>query len=468
MAGIGFEIRKIIRGNTLANQIKGVAYATLVSVGPMVISVFMIVLIGLYMKQTQVPVIERDLVHATLMYAYIFAMVNVSGIAMILSRYLADQIYLKNHEHVLSSLLGSAAVLIAAGGIVSIIFYSFSELDLIYKFLAYMLFLELSCLYLLMVYLSAVKDYKKISLSFFSGMMLTIFLIIILRPVFEPATVAILLSVNLGFLLNLIIMLHVITRHFKSISKRSFCFFRYINKMPLLFLTNIFYTFGLFSHNILFWLLSDLSVQLEDTYLFAPAYDNATFYAVLTIIPSTVLFVIKVETSFYEKYREFCSIIVNGGNLKTIDLLKENMVATLQKELSSLFEIQFLVTLVMIILGAGVILPAMGADSLLTGIYATLSIGYFLTQMLFIIVTMLLYFDDQEDACKATGLFMASTILFTLITLPFGHAVYGLGFCLGATISLVYGVLRLNRLLDKVDYRLFSKPPYMNQDEMVD
>jgi uncharacterized membrane protein len=133
-------------------------------------------------------------------------------------------------------------------------------------------------------------------------------------------------------------------------------------------------------------------------------------------------------TSFYEKYHEFCSIIVNGGNLKAIDMLKENMITTLQRELSSLFEIQFLVTLVMITLGAGVILPALGADSLLTGIYSTLAIGYFLTQMLFIIVTMLLYFDDQEDACRTTGLFMGSTILVTLITMPFGQAVYGLGF----------------------------------------
>jgi hypothetical protein len=41
------------------------------------------------------------------------------------------------------------------------------------------------------------------------------------------------------------------------------------------------------------------------TYAIAPDYDTATFFAVLSIVPASVLFVVKVETSFYERYRNF-------------------------------------------------------------------------------------------------------------------------------------------------------------------
>jgi uncharacterized membrane protein len=468
MAGIGFELRKILKSELIINRIKGFAYATLVSVGPMIISVIMIVGIGQYMRQSNVPIMERDLVNATIMYSYVFAMINVSGLTMILSRYLADQIYLKNKKHILSSLSGAVAVLMVIGGVVCFLFYGLSALPLIYKFLAYLLFIELSGLYLLMVYLSAVKDYKRISLAFCIGTLLTISLMILLRSMKIPVTIAILVSLDVGFLVNMSIMLFVIKTHFKVMSNHTFRFLKYIFKMPLLFFTNVFYTLGLFAHNVIFWLVSDLSIKLLNTYIYAPAYDNATFFAVLTIIPSTVLFVVKVETSFYEKYREFCSAIVNGGSLKVIDMTKDSMVSTLKKELASLFEVQFLTTLVLIILGTYIILPAMQADSLTIGIYSILAISYFLIQIMFIVLTMLLYFDDQEDSFKVAGLFLVLTVLLTLGSLPLGQSFYGLGLCLSALISLVYSVYCLLRMLPKVDYRLFSKPPYMNENEVVD
>jgi polysaccharide biosynthesis protein PelG len=467
MAGIGFELRKILKSELIINRIKGFAYATVVSVGPMIISVLMILAIGQYMKQIQVPIMERDLINTTIMYSYVFAMISVSGLNMIMSRYLADQIYLNKKERILSSLSGSITVLVTVSGLICFGFYAFSMTPLAYKFLAYLLFMELCCLYLFMVYLSAVKDYKKITWSFSIGAMLTIVLIVLLQALKIPITLTILIGLDAGLMVNMIFMLFIIKKHFGKMSIHMFQFLHYIIKMPRLVLTSIFYALGLFAHNIIFWLLSDLSINLQKTFFYAPIYDNATFFAVVTIIPSSIFFVVRVETSFYEKYRDFCQAIVSGGSLKAIDLTKESMIATLKKELSTLFEIQFLTTIILIILGVYIILPALGADSLTIGIYSILAISYFLIQMLFFTVTMLLYFDNQEDSLKVTGLFLVLSILLTLLSLLLGHSYYGLGLCLSALISLVFSIRCLLRMLKKVDYRLLSKPPYMSEAEVA-
>lgn len=467
MAGIGFELRKIWKGEMIINRIKGFAYATLVSAGPMIISVLMIVIIGEYMKQTRMPVLERDLVNAALMYAFIFAMINVSGLTMSLSRYLADQIYMKNVQHILSSLVGSFAVLTAVGSLAAFLFFAFSDLPLLFKFLAYTLFIELSSVYLLMAYLSAVKDFKKISLAFFMGIMTAICLILIIRSAGVEPTITIMASVDIGFAVSMTMMIVIIKKHFRFMSNHAFQFLHYIRRMPRLFLIGTFYTVGLFAHNIIIWLFSDLSVHLEGTYVYAPSYDNATFFAVLTIIPSTVLFVVRMETSFFETYKTFCAAIIQGGSLKAIDMAKERMLSTIKRELSNLFEAQFFVTVILIILGSAIILPALGTNNVAIGIYATLAVAYFMIQMMFIIVTILLYFDNQDDALITTGLFLGTSVLLTILLLLLGNTFCGVGLCIGAMAALIFGASRMMNMLESVDYRLFSKPPYMSEQEVT-
>jgi uncharacterized membrane protein len=46
MAGIGFELRRLFRKDTLYSKFKGMVFATFVSTGPMIVSVAMILVIG--------------------------------------------------------------------------------------------------------------------------------------------------------------------------------------------------------------------------------------------------------------------------------------------------------------------------------------------------------------------------------------------------------------------------------------
>jgi uncharacterized membrane protein len=427
----------------------------------MILSISLIVVLDQVLRSLHESIHDREFIVCSIMYAYVFAMINVSGTVIVISRYIADKMYVKDVRNILSSLLGVLACIITTSGLVGLLFFQWSPLPIAIKIPSYLLFVELSILFLLMVYVSALKNYKRIASAYAIGVSLILLcsIVLILSGVGVPF--AVLVSFDFGFFVSVLMLLSTIQKAFPQLSDKPFDFLVYIRKMPLLFLTNVFYTLSLFVHNFLFWLFSDLSLKLDGTYIFAPAYDSATFFAVLTIIPLTVLFVVKMETSFFVAYRNFCQTIFGGANLNQIHAAKAQMIGILRKELSRIFEIQLVVTILLILFGVNVFLPLLRSDALTIDLFALMAIAYFLTYMTFIVITLLLYFDDQEATLIVSGLFLATTIFFTVVSLLLGVEFYGLGLIVSSTISLLVGLFLLNRTVNQIDYRMFSKQPYL-------
>jgi uncharacterized membrane protein len=462
MAGIGFELKKIFVNNTISSSMKGFSYAIFVTSGPMIINILMLSIIGRVLINTGASLEQSELFYASMTYSYIFSLLNVSGIIMTISRYVSDKLYIEDTKDIMASMLGAIAICVATGGIFGFIFYIASPLPFVFKLLSYLIFIELSVINILMVYVSAVKDYKKVALSFCLGLIITMAMAMVLKFLQVEILTAMLAGVTTGFFVNILFLVTVIKRFFTVMTNKTFEFIAYLKKMPLLFLINLFYTAGLFGHNIIFWFWSDLSVKSMGTYLNAPSYDTATFYSIITIIPSLVVFVVKAETSFYTKYREFCLSIINGGTFRDIKNAKNNMVLVLRNELSLIFKLQLSVTIISVIIGASLILPITGHNQVTIKLFVLLAIGYFMTYMTFITITVLLYFDNQEDAFKIALMFFSLTVIFTIITILLGENFYGLGLCTAALVSIIYGVRLLLRTLEEVDYRIFTKITYYN------
>jgi len=465
MAGIGFELRRLFRKDTLYSKFKGMVFATFVSTGPMIVSVAMILVIGQILRSYGISLSERELAISAILYDYIFAMILTSGFAMSLSRYLADQFYLNRTEDILASLAGALALTTGLGSIAGAIFFWRSSLPLSIQLPAYLLFIELIALYILMVYLSALKNYQEIAWSFVLGGVVAIGLTILSLQMDLPAIPAVLSCVTIGYLLIIVKLTVAIRRHFSMQSGNIQQFGSYLTKMPKLFLTNLFYTLALFMHNVLFWHASSLKVMVRNTYAIAPDYDTATFFAVLSIVPASVLFVVKVETSFYERYRNFCQTIIDGASLRDIRTAKASLIDVTRKELTFIMEVQFIVTLLAIIFGVNVILPMFGNNKMTGDLFVILAIGYFLTFMTFIVVTLILYFDNQVDAMKTTGIFLTSSVCLTILTLWLGELYYGLGLAASALLALLFSLYYLTRTIEKIDYRMFSLQPYANLEQ---
>ncbi len=455
MAGIGFELKKLYKNTGIMASLKAHMYSVFVTVGPIIISVAAITFMQFLLRYIGVERYRRDVLQATIMYSFIFSVILSGGYGMLLSRYLSDRLYLNKKEDILPSLYGSVSIIVVVAGLIGCIFYYISPMDTVYKLFSYLLFIGLVIQTLLGVYISAVKNIKLVAHSFAYGTVLGLAAGYVLVRVFGIDEI---LSVLIGFdmcILVVIVVLAVeIQQYFREKSTLYFNFIRYYDHYYLVFLTNLFYMTGLYAHNFIFWFFSDMKLVVESTYVYAPPYDLPAFYAFLSIVPTMVMFVVKVETEFYEKYNNYFYLINNGACREDIETARDDMKKTVYKELVYLMEIQLFFTIAFMILGIR-LLPMAGFTASMVDLYNLLALGYYCSIIMFVVMTLLLYFDSKKSACLTALIFVLSSSGFSYVSVCLGENYYGVGFFLAGFVSLAFALYRLNIYLNNIDYYVF-------------
>ena len=111
-------------------------------------------------------------------------------------------------------------------------------------------------IYLLMTYVSALKNYKEIAQSFIVGMGTVIGLVLLTKEFLyqnDAIVVYLIFYFALGTLLTLIGLYMAVRKVFKQMNGNYFEFLLYFKKYPKLFFSNVAYTITLYAHNFLFW-----------------------------------------------------------------------------------------------------------------------------------------------------------------------------------------------------------------------
>ncbi len=458
MAGIGFELKKLFKGTGFLSKLKAFAYSALVSLGPFMLCTVIIAAILVLMIFLDVSFAQRELFIATIVYCFIFSQIIASGFKMIITRFISDQIYKEKFNKILPSLNGVLTVVIIISGILGVAFFWNSPLPIYLKIVSYLLFMELVVVFTMMEYLSTVKDYMRIVKCFVSGLVLIAVLsFVFLRYTDLDTVFGLLLAMDLGFLLIISIMAAYLYRIYGKPEKSYFAFLEYFDKYPSLFFVAFFYTLGLYSHNFLFW-TSELGVRIANTYVYAPAYDVPTFYAFLSVMPSMVVFVVSIETNFYEKYRNYYSLITEKGNLSDIETARKDMVRSLWAEIRNIMELQLFFTLVFIAAGY-YILPRIGLSQFSIDIFNIIALGAYMSSIMMILMLILLYFEDRAGALFVAATFLISNVVLTYLTIQYSESIYGTGFFASALISLVFAIIELLIYLKNINYHTFCGQP---------
>ena len=97
--------------------------------------------------------------------------------------------------------------------------------------------------------------------------------------------------------------------------------------MPLA-LTGLLTNLGLFAHLVIIW-SGPIGVQVKGLFYGAPYYDVPALIAFLTILVTTVNFVVSVEVNFYPRYRDYYSLFNDGGVVGDIVVAEEEMLLSL-------------------------------------------------------------------------------------------------------------------------------------------
>jgi len=457
MAGIGFELRKLFREQGLINNVKAYAYSSLTTVGPMILCMVLIIALQRIMDVSGGTYLDWQLYIATVSYCFVFSIMLTSGISMVLTRYIADHIYGKNYNRLMSSYYGSLIIMLPLASLIAIWFLSGVTANMGYKIAAYFFFNLLIIIWIQGVYLSALKDYIRIARGFMIGSiiaLLTGWLCFIWSSV--DGTTAALIGLDLGFLTIVILsFFHFEQRFPRGEGKYFFEFVHYFKKYSSLFFAGCFIYSGVYLHNFIYW-LSPRGTEVADRFLIMPFYDLPVYFAFMSVMPTLVTFVVSVETSFYEKFRMYYMNILNGGTIQDIAVAKKDMQKTLMKEISFLMEIQLLFTVLAIALGVK-FLPQIGFTAPHLDLFIILTLAYYLFITMFVLTHVLMYFDDRKGVLLIGISFVLLNIGFTYWMMEIEKD--GLGMFIASFIALLLVFARLLYVLRNIDYYTFCAQP---------
>jgi uncharacterized membrane protein len=369
-----------------------------------------------------------------------------------ISRYIADRHYEKRYEVILPNVFGVMLLVTVASGLIGLIITSLlMESSYIYKILLVIGFVILCNIWIIVLLLSALKEWKSIVLAFFVGYTVTVVSSYLLSVYQEEGLLA---GFILGHAILMLYLLKLITDNYSANKLLAFDFLNSKQVYFILALTGLIYNIGIWSDKFLFWFNPDTSKSAVGFLRYSPIYDLPIFLAYLSIIPGMAVFLVRIETDFVEKYKEFYNTINDSGTLEEIKRLKSNMIYTIKQAIYEIFKVQGMT--IIILIGTGEhLLKLMSIPEVYKPLLSICLIGVGVQVVFMSILNVLFYFDQRVVAFKLSLLFLLANVSFTAITQYLGPSYYGYGFVLSLTLSSIVGFLILSRKLDMLEYETY-------------
>lgn len=465
MAGIGFELKRLFKRKGLFATMRAYGYAGIVCTGPMLLGVLLQVGILVLCSLWGVGRANQDLLVCMVTYTLLASLTLTSFFSMPVTRFLADMLFAEREEEVLPSFWGSNAIMLVAGTVLYGVFLLFSGATLLQGLLCLWLFNIMIVNWNGMSYLTAIKDYRGILCSFAAAIGVACLCALTALALGLPPVEGLLASIALGYGVMLAWDVVLLYRYFPQSDRSPWLFLQWLDQFMPLALTGLLTNLGLFAHLVIIW-AGPIGVQVKGLFYGAPYYDVPALIAFLTILVTTVNFVVSVEVNFYPRYRDYYSLFNDGGVVGDIVVAEEEMLATLNRELRFSALKQLFVTAAVISLETTVLsaLP-LGFNNLMHGYFRTLCVGYGLYAVGNTVMLILLYFTDYKGAVLASGLFAGVAVLATAVSLLLPQQFYGFGFLLGAAVFFIVALLRLDTYTANLPYRILSQQPIVATDK---
>ncbi len=464
MAGIGFELKKLFAKKGVLNSAKAYGYATVICAGPMLLGVLLLLGVMALCALSETTRYNRELLICMITYTLLASVTVTSFFSMVVTRYTADMLFEEKNAAVLPAFWGSCTIMMALGSVLYGVFLAFSGATLLQGILCFVLFNELIIVWNAMSFLSAIKDYKGIFLSFLASVAVSILVGALMLWMGFPTIEALLFAVTVGYGVMLVWDVILLHRYFPHTNLGVFDFLKWIDAFLPLALSGLFLNIGMFSHLVIMW-FSDIGVRVHGLFYGAPWYDVPALLAFMTALVTTVNFVVSAEVKFYPKYRNHYSLYNDRGTIDNIKQAEKEMLGTLKTELFYTALKQLLFTAVVIALGGYLLdLLPLGFNEIMRGYFRTLCVGYGIYAVGNMLMLILLYFTDYAGALVTTALFAVFTVVFTVVSLFLPNVYYGVGFLAAALVFAAAALFRLDYFTKRLPYYILSVQPLVSED----
>ncbi|WP_200331934.1 exopolysaccharide Pel transporter PelG [Thiocystis violacea] len=452
MAGIGFELRRLLAAGTYSSVLKAFGTAGLIGAGPLAISVIGIFSVGLLTSSSGLatPFVAQFQLSVT--YLMAGSLIFTSPFQLMLARFVADCLFRREPELILPNLLGVSVVVTIGGGALALALITccFGG-SWLYRILMLSGFLLLNNIWLVITLLSSVKAWRMILAAFALGYGATVGLAYGLKGYgLDGLILGFIVGQGLLFLLVLV----ALVRSYPLRSAPCFAFVESAGGYATLALAGLVHSIAVWADKFIFWADPRTGVELLGALRYSPIYDTPVFIAYLSLIPGMAVFLLRVETDFAEKYDAYYGAIRAGCTLAELMRRKAEMALAIREGLFDLVKVQGAFALILIWAGDG-LLGWLGISTLQKPLFDVFIVAVWLQLLLMAINNVLYWFDKQVSALWLALLFLSANSALTHLSLLGGVAFYGYGFALALMLTSGVGLLVLRRTLDDLEYETF-------------
>lgn len=452
MAGIGFEIRKILQKNTLLSVVEAYGLAGIISSGPWVLSILTLLVIGLISMGMAIPteIVIQFLVIVTYLMA---ASLIISGLFQLLvTRFISDLVSIQQEHRIVPNLLGSMLVTSLLAGLIGAGALSLCEtIPPEVKIVIFTTLILLCNQWLTIIFLSGMKEYYRILFTMAVSYGLMIILCLTLAP--SGLFGLMLIFGSCQGILTFAFLYHII-RDFPAERLVSFEFLNFKKTFFSLMLCGVLYNLGVWLDKFVFWFSDETSHQVIDLFRASYIYDLPIFIAYLAIVPGMAVFMLRMETDFAGACITFYHAVREGETLNTIQSLKNKMIVACQQSLYEIFKVQG-ITLALLILWAEDILKMLNIDLSYLHLFYIDLVGVSLQVLLMAVLNVMYYLDKRMAALGLTTLMVVGNFTLAHASIQLGPTFYGYGFAATMLISSIVGMIMLDKQFDDLEYQTF-------------
>lgn len=453
MAGIGFTLRKLTEDQSFSGHLRAYLHGAMASSGPWVISILS--LSGITLMAHRLGA-KGSLTEFRLLLIYNFSLTLVlSGpLFVVATRYLADRLYIKKFREIPSLFIYTLGILFIFSFPVLGGFYAFvPNLPTLTKLSAFLNAYVILAVWLSSLFVSLLEDYKIVTWSYSLGGTLAIILAwFFIKPL---GTAGLLFGFTGGFCLVFVILVAQIFKEYPYGFEKPKNFFGAFKVFWMLALGSFFFNAGSWVDKWFMW-FSSQAERGKSGLPFYDLYDTSLFLSQLTVIPGMALFLVRVETDFFQKCQKFYGDIMKKATYQRIVDNQNDLIHQLERSGRNIFIIQGGISAACILLGPE-IFQVFHLNYLQMGIFRLGTLGaFFQSQTLFILI-LLTYFDARKEPLWISLFFLLSNGLLTFVIQRYGFRFYGYGYFFSTLLTFGVAFYFLSKTVKALPYHAFIR-----------
>lgn len=455
MAGIGFELRKYLNDDSFTGTLKAYGFAGLISAGPWVLSILGVMLIGIIALAQNTAGVSIKQFTTSVTWVMGASLVLTGLLQLVFTRFVADRLFEKQDHIINANLLGAIALTTVVSAVIGVVLsLTIFDEPFAYELLMTANFVTLSNIWIVVIFVAGLKQFKLILNAFAVGYGTTLVLSLFLLSYGLTGLLAGLLT---GHAVLFFLMVAVVLPEYPFNGQLRYDFLRPRLVFPSLIAIGFLYNFGIWVDKLLFWITPGTSEAIIGPLRSSLIYDLPIFLAYLSIIPGMAVFLLRIETDFAESYEGFFSAVRGNASLQEIEQLGNRMVEAVREGLYQIVRVQGATILVLYLLGPTLI-QWLGISEQYVHLYYINLVGVGAQVLMLAVLNVLFYLDKLRYALVLTAILCTSNAVLTAITLELGPEYYGYGFGLSMVISAFCGVVMLSREMDNIEFRTFMRP----------